>query len=162
MKKPTIRAAYQPIPAVDFVDETPSMTQQHFKDSCDINNILARYQETGVLEHVKTHGENYGFMSGQTFHEIMSQLTLAQSMFNDLPSEAREFFDHDPAKFLDYVDNPDIEDAAKRSQMLSLGLLDPDLGVTLPQPVTTAEAPLTPSDGELAPPPEPPAPEGTS
>ena len=28
--------------------EQPSMTQQHFKDECDVNRIMQRYEETGT------------------------------------------------------------------------------------------------------------------
>ena len=119
-----VRNAFSPrIPVFETNDE-PSMTQQHFKDSCDINQIVAKFQTTGVINHVKQYGDVYGEMDGATFTDNMMAVTRAQNMFNDLPSSTREFFDHDPAKFLDYVDC--LDEASDLAEAAQLGLLDPD------------------------------------
>lgn len=45
--------------AFDQVDEStgellyPSLTKQAFKAEADVNNILARYRQTGVVEHLQ-------------------------------------------------------------------------------------------------------------
>lgn len=64
---------------------------------------MARYQKTGMIDHVNQYSESYGEMDGKTFYEHMNAVAEARTMFEDLPSEAREFFGHDVGKFLDYV-----------------------------------------------------------
>lgn len=124
------RTAHSPQVRVHPDPGETSMTKQSFKESCDINNILARYQKTGVVDHVAKHGANYGFISGATFTENMMQITNAQNMFNDLPAAAREYFNHDPAKFLEAVEN--LDDSSDLTKLVELGLVNkpiPPVGV---------------------------------
>ena len=112
----------------------PSMTVQSFKDSCDINNIMKKYQRTGVIDHINVYEPQYGDVDGATFTEAMQTVANATTMFMDLPGRVREAFDHDPAKFLDYVDQkePGIE---HRQMLYDLGLTD-----LLERPVGQAES----------------------
>lgn len=121
--RPQIRLHGSQVPREQLVfpEDEPSLTEQHHKEAVDINNILKKYQETGVFDHVSRHGGDYGFIDGSTFQEQMFQVKKAQEMFMDLPSQARDFFDHDPAKFLDFVDT--APDSAETAQTLcDLGL----------------------------------------
>jgi phage internal scaffolding protein len=99
-----IRNAYsrEPGPTIEFTG--PSMTKQSFKASCDINNILVKYQKTGVFDHVKQYEGQYFDATEADYHESMNTVVQAQQMFDDLPSKAREYFNNDPAKFLAFFD----------------------------------------------------------
>lgn len=131
-------------------------TQQSFAESCNINTILARYQKTGVIDHVAKHGPEYGFVDGTDFTTQMQTIAKATSMFEELPSEARKHFNHDPAQFLDYVHDMDDE---KFEQLAELGLIDP-LDLTLRETVDVAEGTTAPPDTPpVAPPTEIPPPE---
>ena len=44
-----IYSRFNPPPSVDTKFEGESMTQQHFQDEVDINNIIKRYSSTGFL-----------------------------------------------------------------------------------------------------------------
>ena len=104
------------------VVEGESATKQSFKDECDINNIMAKFEKTGVLEHVNNWEAEYGFIDGATFQDYQLQVAKAKTMFEELPAKTRERFGNDPAKFLDYFDGekkPDIE------ELLELELVDP-------------------------------------
>lgn len=119
-----IRNALTERSRVQLGDFEETRTKQSFRDSCDINMIMKRYQTTGVVEHVSKYGAQYGVEDGRTFTENMQQIARAQNMFNELPASARKFFDHDPAKFLDYVS--DLDDPDKLAQAARMGLLEPD------------------------------------
>lgn len=127
VKQPALRHAYSPHNAADYAihSDQESMTKQSFKESCDINNIMAKYQKTGVIDHISIYEAHYGEMSGQDFKEQLDQVTFAMTMFNDLPSAAREYFEQDPAKFLDFMDNCDRDDADNVQKLKDLQLLDP-------------------------------------
>jgi len=152
LKKPTgpviypkVRNRFSPRVRVSVRNDEPSMTKQSYKDSCDVNKILARYQKTGVIDHVKAHGGDYGFMDGSTYQEQMLQITKAQSMFNELPSKARAYFENDPAKFLDTVENFN-EDGSTAALLDELGLTHPNYvsPVNPPKSLTEAQAPSEP------------------
>ena len=104
-----------------------NLVQQQFKDQCDINNIMAKFQKTGVVDHVKQYGSKYGEVNGQTFLEAMYLVTNAQTMFNDLPSKARTFFENDPAKFLDYVEGMPDDGQERENKLIELGLAHGDI-----------------------------------
>ena len=105
-----------------YFDFPQSETKQAFKDECDVNQIMAKYQKTGVIDHVKRFGGDYGYADSTDFHDAMNLVADAQTMFNELPSAAREHFGNDPARFLDFVDTMDaIKD---RPLLEELGMID--------------------------------------
>lgn len=90
------------------------ITKQSQKDDCDINLIMARYVKTGVLDHQRAHGGEYGYASADTFNESMQIVAKGKTMFEELPSQIRTKFENDPAKFLDFVqDNKNIDEMAE-------------------------------------------------
>lgn len=101
--------------------EGKSMTFQEFKNECNINNILAKYQKQGVLEHFNKHQGDYSdYTNVQDYHSSYNQIIAAQDAFNDLPSTVRKRFNNDPGQFLDFVGNPD-----NVQEMIDLGLAKP-------------------------------------
>jgi phage internal scaffolding protein len=93
------------------------LTKQSFKDECDINRIMDKYQKTGAVSHFNRHSPRYGDHSGMDFHEAMNVITETQRMFGDLPSTVRNKFANDPGLFLDFIQNPENAD-----EMAALGL----------------------------------------
>lgn len=116
-------------------------TKQSFKDECDINKIMAKYQRTGAVTHFNRHSPQYGFASADDFAQSMRIVTQAQEMFEDLPSSIRQRFSNSPENFLAFVQNPE-----NASEMETLGL-------------TTKKAESPPGDAPAAPEgdPQPPA-----
>ena len=67
-------------------------TNQQFKNSCDINNILKRYRTTGVLEHVQKYEPQFGDISDVNYKESLDIIAQANSMWETLPAERRKKF----------------------------------------------------------------------
>jgi len=119
-----IRSAYGPKSTGHQTDcGGESLTKQSFKESCDINNILAKYQKTGVIDHYNKFGAKYGDCPAITFTESEQIIASAKSMFEELPSKARRHFENDPAKFLEFCET--VEGDAGAQVLLDLGLLAP-------------------------------------
>lgn len=95
-------------------------TKQEFKDESDINNIMARYMRTGLLDNVTSKLPQYADLDGQTFNDAMQIVAESKSLFEELPSKIRNEFENDPAKFLDFCHNPE-----NRPRMAEMGLLRP-------------------------------------
>lgn len=73
--------------------ETPEKgAKQSFQKECDINNIMAKYQKTGVLQHIARNEGRYGFADATTFQDAMFLVTEARNQFEDLPSKLRNHF----------------------------------------------------------------------
>lgn len=79
------------------------MTEQHHKQSCDINTIVAKYLKTGLLDHVKRYEGTYGDVTGADFKSAQDLIAQQKSTFNDLPAAVRAKFDNDPTQYLDMV-----------------------------------------------------------
>jgi phage internal scaffolding protein len=99
----------------DFSGEE-TRTKQSFKDECDINRIMHKFQKTGQLNHLAKYGPTYGDASSVDLLDAMTTLANAQTMYDDLPSSVRKKF-HGPAEFLAFV-----EDEKNAEEMVKLGL----------------------------------------
>lgn len=114
-------------------------TKQAHADECDINQIMAKFQETGAITHANNHQANYDFVSGLTFTQSMEIVTTAGRMFDELPSSLRKRFNHDPAQYLTFVQDPANLDA-----MGDLGLLTPEATAARIVAIKATEALSTP------------------
>ena len=110
------------IPSGITFDPKENLTEQSHKEELNINNILARFQRTGVIDHVKEHGPQYADVPAIDYREAMEIVTSSNSMFAELPSRARKYFDNDPAKFLEAMQNPET----KMQTLHKLGLTNPN------------------------------------
>ena len=123
--------------------------KQEFKEECDINMILKKFQRTEAISHWHEFHGAYGDATANDFMAAMVIVTEAQQMFDALPSELRNRFNHSPAEFLDFVQDP-----ANADKMHELGLTD----VPIARRVQTLEEPPA-AGGEVVqgdPPPSPP------
>lgn len=108
MKQQPVLGNYRKHDRVQFVPVGESMTHQSFAEECEINNIMKKYQQTGVLQHRKEHGGTYGdFISAPGYHEAMTAIVKAEEMFMALPSQVRARFGNDPAQFLATAQDPE-------------------------------------------------------
>jgi len=111
------------------------MTKQSHKKECDINQIMAKYQKTGVIDHVNKHSDQYGFATSNDLHVSLNLIKTANEMFDELPSQARKKFQNDPAQFLDFVQDPKNEE-----HFFELGLSEyPLIQKTETETATTVE-----------------------
>lgn len=121
--------------------------KQEFRDEVNINTIMKRARNGMPL--VDPTQVNYKRVATfddvsnvDGFQQVQDKLIEGKRMFTQLPSEIRAEFDNNPAKFLDFMSNPDNEEVARE-----MGLLAP-----LPtKPEVVDPVPPEPVD----PPPEP-------
>lgn len=137
-----IHSRYNLPPNPGFKNDEPSLTQQHFKDDADINNIMARYQKTGVLVDPLTQTTRKpmfdDFSELGDFRDHQQAVIEAQDMFMQLPSKLRARFANDPAELLQWLSDP-----ANKDEAIELGLMSKP-------PVATPEMPLEPSPSVAA------------
>ena len=92
--------------------ELPSRTLQEPKDSCDINLIMQRYQETGLINHVSNKQPIYDDVSSVgDYQSCLDVVERAHEAFAQLPSDLRKTLDNNPANLIGYISNPDNFDA---------------------------------------------------
>jgi phage internal scaffolding protein len=99
--------------------EDASLAQQHYKEECDINTILEKFNITGMLPE-NTLSPRYGDFTGiGDYHTALNRVIAAQDEFEALPAQIRARFDNDPAKLIEFLDNSD-----NRPEAEELGLVE--------------------------------------
>ena len=100
--------------------EDPSLAQQHFKDECDINNILRQFNVTGLLPE-NSLSPRYGDFTGiSDYHTAINRVIAAEDEFMSLPAQLRARFNNDPAQLIEFLDTPE-----NLKEAISLGLVNP-------------------------------------
>ncbi len=108
-----IRHAYGPKQRQQIHFPEQGRTKQAMQAECDINNIMAKFQKTGVIDFVNKHSPQFGDATGIEFQDAMEKVAKSREMFAELPSKVRKRFDNDPAQFLDFVNDPENEAEAR-------------------------------------------------
>lgn len=98
----------------------PTLAQQHLKDECDVNNIVRRHTEQGVLTHVMAGMPQFGdFSEIQDYRSALDTVIRADEAFASLPAEVRREFDNDPEALL-----AALQDPSQRDRLEGLGLVE--------------------------------------
>lgn len=99
-------------------DHQKSMTQQCFKEECDINTVLKRADKTGLITHVNKATAQYGdFSEVNEYQQSLNMVKDAQTAFEALPASIRKKFGNDPGIFFEFATDPKNKD-----EMIELGL----------------------------------------
>lgn len=108
-----------------FCDD-PSLTRQEFKDDCDLAKIVKRFAATPEGRDALARAQ--GFVDSRfedvsnvpDYQTSLEYIKRADEAFMQLPGEVRRRFNHNPAEFLNFVDNPKNLD-----ELRSMGLAKP-------------------------------------
>lgn len=139
-----------PRQTLDTGDEI--MTEQHHKESCDINNILMKYEKTGILDHVSKVQGQYGHFAGvPEYQEAMQLLADSNSMFESVPATIRAQFDNNPAKFRDFMVEQSNYDAIEELGIKPTWLMPPEAQEVTPPNSTPEPATPPPPPGDCPP-----------
>jgi phage internal scaffolding protein len=127
MKTPFLRTAYNydtnaASNESGVACEEPSLAQQHYRDECDINNILRQFNVTGLLPESPL-SPRYGDFTGiKDYQSALNAVIEAEDGFMALPADIRSRFMNDPTNLIDFLAND-----ANRAEAEKLGLVDPKI-----------------------------------
>lgn len=109
----------------------PSRTKQDYKEECDINAIMRRYEATGIISHVSELQPIYADVSAfGDLQEAYAIMEKAQAGFDALPSALREELGHDPRNLVPYINNP-----ANKQKCIEYGIFNKPEVVVMPNVV---------------------------
>lgn len=107
--------------------EEPSLAQQQFREECDINTILKRFNITGELPNALL-SPRYGDFTGiGDYKTALDRVMAAEEEFLSLPANIRARFENDPSKLIEFLDNDE-----NRLEAENLGLLEPKINLDAP------------------------------
>lgn len=128
-------------PGIKF--DQPSQTLQSFKDDADINCIIARFENTGVLVDPTvpvSRTPQFGDYSDMpSYQEAQNVIVAANNAFNDLSAKIRERFGNDPAAYFDFVQSLK-EGSDDYAEAIRLGIIDKPLDRTSEVPSGSVES----------------------
>lgn len=93
-------------------------TKQAFKDECDINRIMSKYEQTGVISHLNKNELIYSemFTIPKDAQDAIERVDRAREVFqNQVPAKVRDMFNHDPGAFYKFASDP--KNRVKLAQM---------------------------------------------
>lgn len=132
--------------AVDYSDDTPSMTRTEFTDECDVNQIMKNFEATGVLPN---NGREPLYWDASAvpnnLQDAMAAMMYADTLFMQLGAPIRKEFDNDAKKFVDFALKPE-----NKPKLKEWGLTAPETPPSAPvrvEVVTPNPPPVTPSGG---------------
>lgn len=126
---------------------TPSLgdsrTKQAFKDESDINNILKRYNVTGILPDTSRAAlAHFGdFTNVPPYQDSLTTVIESQNAFMELPAVVRQRFGNDPHQLFQF-----LGDKNNRDEAIKLGFISPPQQAT-PDPILAlreAQEPTSP------------------
>jgi len=119
--KPYIRSAYdgRRVRQTLYCDPKQDRTQQSFKDECDINVLMKRYEKTGILPSGRDIPPQFADVTALDFTESMNRVAMVRGVFSQLDARTRARFENDPSQMLDFLADP-----ANSAEAVKLGLLE--------------------------------------
>lgn len=94
-----------PKPRITFEGD-PGLTDQAQAKDCDVNFILKKFQQTGVLPGIDAQRLYADVSDPTTYHEAMDIVVRAQEQFEALDAHTRMRFLNDPARFMEFIHDP--------------------------------------------------------
>lgn len=97
---------------------TPSLTQQHMRDECDINIMVERFAR-GQDVPVPPAWPSVDLDRNYSYQEMLNTVIAAEQAFFSLDAKLRERFQNDPAQLMEFLSSD-----KNRDEAISLGLID--------------------------------------
>lgn len=117
-KIPITRTARERIPVQLGFEGAEVRTKQSFKEESDINHIMARWQRTGVIDHLAANPPTYGnFITAGDYQEACNSVIAADAAFAAMPAHIRDRMNNDPATFMNFMADPN-----NQAEAVKLGL----------------------------------------
>lgn len=111
----------------------PTRTVQDFKESCDINYIMEKYQRDGIMSMMTRDPQVGDFSNFKDYHSSLNIIIDAEEQFQEIPANIRERFNNDPEEFYNFAVDPENID-----ELRNLGLaygLEPSVDAPVEEPV---------------------------
>lgn len=126
--------------SISFLDENGEQAQgrthQEFKDECDVNLIIPKYDRTGLLTHLNEAVAQYGdYSEVNEFQESMNLVITATENFMQIPSNIRQMFNNDPGQFFEFATDP-----KNNEKMIELGLAERPINEPKTRPAESTDA----------------------
>lgn len=111
---------------VQTVNEGPELTIQSDRERSEIQHVLRKYREVGIVDHLRSVDLEFRDVTEFTdFADLMRQTSEARQAFMRLPPEVRDVFGHSAERWLAVAQDEEALEALK-PRLQKLGFLPAD------------------------------------
>lgn len=121
---------------ISFGDPSKSKTRQEFKEECDVNELMRRFQKTGIMPQGSSAPRYLDCTAVPNFQDAMQLMIDADKAFMRLPAIVRKEFDNDPQAFVAFA-----QDADNLGKLREWGLAAPEKVADAPMRVEVVNPP---------------------
>lgn len=82
------------------------LTEQCYKDQCDINTIIAKYPQRVIASKMTEDEAQFADVTGYDFQVALNTVRETEANFMKLPPDVRAKFQNNPANYLNYLSQP--------------------------------------------------------
>lgn len=82
-----------------------SLTEQSHAATCNINNIVKKFTETGILPTNNYENGQYGFAPNIDFKTALDMVKNTHREFDELDPTEKALFNHNPEQYADFLVN---------------------------------------------------------
>lgn len=133
-------------PSVGTVNDEPSMTQQHYANEVNINDIMRKYSQTGYLTDPTKQARREAMFGASvdqnmSYHDMQIKMQEIDDEFMQIPAHIRKYFKNDPMELMKFLADPENRVAAQKLGLIpcpepehiqKVKIIDPD-----PKPAQT-------------------------
>lgn len=101
-----------------------TLTQQQYRDECDINTILERFGITGELPTNVRQPIMADFIDALDYKDAMNAVRAANEAFMEMPAGVRARFENNPHLFVEFFSREE-----NREEGVRLGLIEPQQSI---------------------------------
>lgn len=134
-----IRSAYSEKLSVKTVNNEPTRTKQALAESLDVNNIIKRYNNTGLLPKAHNFEAMYGEFDSMDLQTAIEKVHRAEQLFLEVPSKIRAQFNNDAGAFIDFATNAENIEQMREWKMAPMPPEPAPEPAPEPEPDTTTE-----------------------
>jgi len=100
---------------IETINELPSRTKKGMREMVNVNAILRKYRQTGILTHVSSKDGTYGdFSEIKDFAGALNTVIKAKEQFELLPAEVRSRFGNNPQELIKFLQDPkNVDESVK-------------------------------------------------
>lgn len=122
----------------------PSRVQQQFLEASDINNIMRKYHQTGMVTHLNHNPGRYADLTKiKNYQDSLQTVINAEAAFMTLSSDVRKRFSNSPQEVINFLQNPNNLDEAVKLGLVKPPEPKPSKNDDLNDDKTPAKAPKT-------------------
>lgn len=102
---------------VESVPQGETLTQQQYKEDCDVNVIMEKFMKTGQMPQTVAPMLEGDFSNLPSYQEALQTVIDANDMFMEIPAKIRLKFENDPQQLINY-----LADETNNEEAIKLGL----------------------------------------